>query len=154
MCVCVSLRFNVCVCACFRFTSEFYRRPTSIIIFTLWNDHRMPCFIWYIFNVFSLIVLVYTTVRITGVSFLSSFLGSLSDEISFLFVVCVHVCVCVSVLDKQGVSRRVGFVRFDNNNTAQTAINALDGIIPDGEDSPISVKVQYSIILEKKTVLP
>jgi len=47
-------------------------------------------------------------------------------------------------LDKQGVSRRVGFVRFDNNNTAQTAINALDGRIPDGEDSPISVKVIIS----------
>lgn len=44
-------------------------------------------------------------------------------------------------LDKQGVSRRVGFVRYDNNEHAQMAVATLNGHIPDGEPAPIYVKV-------------
>ena len=43
-----------------------------------------------------------------------------------------------------GISKGVGFIRFDQRNEAEKAIKELNGIVPDGATDPITVKFANS----------
>lgn len=51
---------------------------------------------------------------------------------------CVCVCVCCDFVT--GLSKGVGFIRFDQRHEAEQAIKALNGTIPRNSTDPIVVK--------------
>ncbi|NXD89004.1 ELAV2 protein, partial [Halcyon senegalensis] len=60
-------------------------------------------------------------------------------------VACLCVCVCVSVPPpRAGVSRGVGFIRFDKRVEAEEAVRGLHGQKPLGAAEPITVKFANS----------
>jgi len=53
-----------------------------------------------------------------------------------------------------GLSKGVGFVRFDQRHEAERAIKQLNGVVPDGSAEPITVKFANSPSSNKNYVIP
>jgi hypothetical protein len=64
--------------------------------------------------------------------------------ICFVLAICLFP-VFYCLLDGSGQSRGIGFVRFDNVESATTAIARMHGSILKGNTEPIIVKVSYYI---------
>jgi hypothetical protein len=66
-----------------------------------------------------------------------TFVSSLSELLQFLF--CFLYLSFLFILF-QGLSKGVGFIRFDQHQEAERAIQKLNGTIPEGSTEPITVK--------------
>ena len=65
----------------------------------------------------------------------------------------MEVLQCVLWTSSSGISKGVGFIRFDQRYEAERAIKQLNGTIPEGATEPITVKFANSPS-SNKTVLP
>ncbi|ESO00402.1 hypothetical protein HELRODRAFT_83112 [Helobdella robusta] len=67
------------------------------------------------------------------------------QELECLFSSCGSIISARIIYDNStGISKGVGFVRFDRRHEAERAINQLNGIIPVGGSEPITVKFANS----------
>jgi ELAV like protein 2/3/4 len=78
--------------------------------------------------------------------YVCGFSKSLSQqELECLFSSCGNIISARIIYDNStGISKGVGFVRFDKRQEAERAINQLNGIIPVGGSEPITVKFANS----------
>ncbi|KAG1693789.1 ELAV-like protein 4 [Nymphon striatum] len=83
----------------------------------------------------------------TGVGNFFVFLAIFGDDLAFLFTV-VGSDVCA------GLSKGVGFIRFDQRHEAERAINKLNNTIPDGCVEQITVKFANNPSNNPKAIPP
>lgn len=78
--------------------------------------------------------------------YISGLPGSLTQlELEQIFSSCGKIISARIIYDNQtGLSKGVGFVRFDRRDEAERAIQQLNGIVPDGSLDPIAVKFANS----------
>jgi ELAV like protein 2/3/4 len=75
-------------------------------------------------------------------------------DLEHLFNKCGHIITSRILADPQtGISKGVGFIRFDQRNEAERAIKQLNGTIPEAATEPITVKFANSPS-SNKAVLP
>jgi ELAV like protein 2/3/4 len=78
-------------------------------------------------------------------------------DLEHLFNKCGHIItsriLCDPQTDSTGISKGVGFIRFDQRCEAERAIKQLNGTIPENATEPITVKFANSPS-SNKTVLP
>jgi len=63
------------------------------------------------------------------------------EELEKQFKTCGYVVQCKILKNKQGKSKQIGFVRFDNAESAQRAIDRFDGTRLEGTDRPIKIRI-------------
>jgi len=64
-----------------------------------------------------------------------------SDDLERHFRVCGYVVQCKVLKNTNGVSKQIAFVRFDNSDSAQRAIDRFNGKQLEGTDRPISIRI-------------
>jgi len=63
------------------------------------------------------------------------------EDLERHFKTCGHVVQCKVLMNSEGVSKQVAFVRFGNRDSARRAINLFDGKQLEGTDRPMSIRI-------------
>jgi RNA recognition motif-containing protein len=63
------------------------------------------------------------------------------DDLERNFRTCGYVVQCKVLKNANGISRQIGFVRYDNAESAQRAINRFDGQRLEGTERPIKIRI-------------
>jgi len=66
------------------------------------------------------------------------------EDLERHFKTCGYVVQCKVLKDTLGVSKQIGFVRFNNSESAQRAIDSFDGKQLEGSDRPIKIRIASS----------
>jgi len=66
------------------------------------------------------------------------------EDLERHFKTCGYVVQCKVLKNTQGASKQIGFVRFDNSDSARLAIERFDGKQLEGTDRPINIRIAYT----------
>jgi len=63
------------------------------------------------------------------------------EDLQRIFKTCGYVVQCKVLKNAKGISKQIGFVRYDNAESAQRAIDRFDGQRVDGSERPIKIRI-------------
>jgi len=63
------------------------------------------------------------------------------EDLEKQFQTCGYVVQCKVLKNSKGISKQIGFVRFDNSDSARRAIERFDGQQLEGTDRPIKIRI-------------
>ena len=76
-------------------------------------------------------------------------------DLERLFASCGHIITSRILCDNtSGLSKGVGFIRFDQRHEAELAIQKLNGTVPEGATDPVTVKFANNPSNNAKAIPP